>query len=147
MAGSRRPFITTDVLPSWERRLSPPACLGEHERLAFVDLVASTPLGQFEASDLPLICRWCEASVMAEKAATELREHGMVVMTKEGSKPSPWFAIHQQACKTLKDLALRLKLSPQSRHHKAPKSLPSGLSGYERLALLDEGDDDEAQPS
>jgi phage terminase small subunit len=148
MPGGRRSFITTDVLPSWERRLSPPACLGERERLAFVDLIASTPLGQFEASDLPLICRWCEASVMAERAAKELRDGGMVVHTKEGQKPSPWFTIHQAACKTLKDLALRLKLSPQSRHHKAPKSLPSGLSAYERLAMLDEGDDDEeTQPS
>jgi phage terminase small subunit len=144
----RRPFTTVDVLPSWERRLQPPACLGEAERRVFVDLIATTPLGQFEPSDLWLVARWCEAVVMAERAAAELRTGGMVVKSKEGSKPSPWFTIHQAACKTLKDLSLRLKLSPQARHPKSPKSLPSGLSAYERLAMLDEGDDDEeTQPS
>jgi phage terminase small subunit len=139
----RRSFITTDVVPAWERRLQPPACLGGAERKVFVDLIAATPLGQFEPSDLPLIARWCEATVMAERAAEELRAHGMV----KGDKVSAWFTIHQAACKTLKDLALRLKLSPQSRHHKAPKSLPSGLSAYERLALEEWDDEEDAQLS
>ena len=123
-----------------DQRLQPPACLSEAERRAFLDLVSTCPVGQFVASDLPLIARWCEATVQAEQAAAELHAHGMVT---KGGKVSAWFTIHQQATKTMKDLALRLKLSPQSRHHKAPKTLPSRMTAYERLAL-EEGDNDEA---
>jgi phage terminase small subunit len=147
MPGGRRPHITTDVQPWYlgSQRLQPPASLGEAERLAFIDLIASVPAAQFQASDVPLICRWCEACVMAETAAAELREHGMVVSTKEGQKPSPWFTIHQQATKTMKDLALRLKLSPQARHAKAPKTIAQSMSAYERLAMEGDDDNDEAE--
>ena len=133
--------MTTDASPWYDQgqRLRPPACLGETERAVFIDLIGSVPAAQFVASDLALLARWCEATVMAETAADELREGGMV--TADG-KVSPWFTIHSQATKTLKDLALRLRLSPQGRANKAPKTMARPMTAYERLALED---DDEAQ--
>ena len=77
---------------------------------------------------------------MAETAAAELRR-GIVIK----GKLSPWFAVHTQATRTMKDLALRLRLGPQSRAPRAPKTLAQPLSGYERMAAL-EGNDDEAEP-
>jgi hypothetical protein len=147
MVGSgRKPFTTYDVQPfgAWDR-LKPPASLGKPERRAFFDLISRVPAGQFCEADLPLICRWAELTVMAEQAAGELAAQGMV--TADG-KVSPWFSIHQQATKGLTLLALRLRLGPQSRASKAPKTLVGELSYYDRRALEDGLDDeDEAEPS
>jgi phage terminase small subunit len=123
-----------------ERRLRPPAHLGPIEKQAFIDLTSRVPAAQFVEADLPLICRWCELELQAQTAAAELRAHGM--LTAEG-KPSPWIAIHAQALKGQSLLALRLRLGPQSRAPRAPKSLPAHMSPMERLLL--EGDDDEAE--
>jgi hypothetical protein len=143
MAG-RRPFTTIET-GSWGGRLEPPASLGPLERKAFVDLVGACPLQQFQSCDAPLLSRWAELELQAQQAAAELRANGMVV----AGKLSPWLSVHAQAVKGQSLLALRLRLGPQSRLQKAPKSLPAPLSGYEKLAMLDEGDDDEeeAQPS
>ena len=140
MAGTgRKPFATYDVQPFgvWER-LKPPGSLGEPERRAFLDLICSVPAGQFRESDLPLLCRWAEATVQAEVAASELQASGMV--TADG-RVSPWFSIHQQATKSLTMLALRLRLGPQSRADKAPKTLPGPVSYYDRKMLEDGRDD------
>jgi phage terminase small subunit len=144
MPGGRRSFTTVDVQPFYDagQRLRPPEHLGQIEKQAFIDLVARVPAAQFVEADLPLICRWCECQVMAERAAAELQQ-SMV----KGDKVSPWFTIHQQATKTLKDLSLRLRLAPQSRLQKAPKSQPTPMTAYERLALEDDDDDESAQPS
>lgn len=75
---------------------------------------------------------------MAEQAAGELQAQGMV--TADG-KVSPWFTIHQQATKTLNALALRLRLGPQSRVNKAPKTRAGMVSYYERMMLEGELDD------
>jgi len=56
----RQPYDTTDVTfyGAGNGRLRPPATLGEAEKRAFVDLVTTTPAGQFTAADLPLLCAW-----------------------------------------------------------------------------------------
>jgi phage terminase small subunit len=139
MPGGRRPFTTTDVTP-WQlgnQRLRPPAHLGDRERAAFLDLISSCPLAQFTPADIPLLCRWCELELQAQTAAAELREHGMMIK----GKPSPWLAIHAQALKGQSLLALRLRLGPQSRANKAPKTQPARMSFYERMEL-EEGDGD-----
>src|SRR5262249_31386745 len=139
MAG-RKPFITTDVAPygMGKERLRPPDTLGEPEKRAFVDLVLSVPASQFRKCDLPLLCRWSQLTVMAEQAAGERQAQGMVV----DGKQSPWFAIHQSACRELRALAGRLKLGPSSRVSRAPKTLPAGnISYYERMRLAGELDD------
>jgi hypothetical protein len=130
----RQPYETTDVVPFGigDSRLRPPATLGEPEKRAFLDLVTTTDPKQFRASDLPLLCRWAELTVMAEQAASELAAGSMV--TADG-KVSPWFTIHQMATKSLSGLALRLRLGPQSRTPKAPKTKPAAVSYYDRITL------------
>jgi phage terminase small subunit len=143
MAGGRRPFAQIDI-GSFTERLRPPAHLSEDARRAFVDLVSACPLAQFTPSDIPLLSRWAELEAMAQQAAAELDESGMVISGKEGLKQSPWVAIHGQAVKGQALLALRLRLGPQSRANKAPRTQPAPMSYYERAALL-EGDDDEGE--
>jgi hypothetical protein len=130
----RQPYDTTDVVPfgAGISRLRPPTSLGEPERAALVALVTACPATQFEASDLPLICRYVEATVMAETAAGELAAGGMV--TADG-KVSPWFCIYQQSVKALSGLALRLRLGPQSRTPKAPKRKAGPLSYFDVMEL------------
>jgi hypothetical protein len=143
MAGTgRKPFATYDVQPfgEWER-LKPPAGLGELEKKAFFDLISSVPSGQFQQSDLPLICRWAELTVLAEQAAGELAAAGPV--TADG-RVSPWFSVHERATKSLVALALRLRLGPQSRANKAPKVLVGELSYYDRMRLEQDDDDNDA---
>jgi hypothetical protein len=137
-ATGRKPFDTFDVAlyGAGNRRLRPPATLGELERRAFVDLVTSVPARQFRECDLPLLCRWAELTVMCEQAHGELAVQGMV--TADG-KVSPWFSIHAQATKALSGLALRLRLGPQSRAPKASKKTAVRLSYFERMAIEGEG--------
>ena len=52
-------------------RLRPPGHLSEAERSAFVDLVTAVKPAHFQTSDLPLLCRYVEASVLAEQAASQ----------------------------------------------------------------------------
>jgi len=95
-------------------------------------LVCSCPLGQFQASDNFLLCRYAELTVMAEEAAGELRAGGLVI----NGKPSAWWTIYCDATKELRALALRLWLGPQSRASKAPKTMPvRTMSVYEMMAL------------
>jgi hypothetical protein len=120
------------------RRLKPPARLQGRERQVFVDTVLGCAAGHFQPADLPLLERYAEAVALAEQAAGELTSTGAV--TSDG-KPSAWFAIHASACKTVTTLALRLRLGPQSRAPRAPKTTSSATSFYDRMEL--EGDDDD----
>jgi phage terminase small subunit len=144
MAGKgRSPFATVDISPfdTPIPRIRPPDCLSDLEKKVFRDLVAACPAGQFRKSDVGLLSRWAELSVMAEQAAFEMTTHGRV--TPDGKAPSPWLSVYMQATKQLSGLALRLRLGPQSRANKAPKSLPRELSYYEQMELDDaEADDD-----
>jgi hypothetical protein len=141
----RPPYETSDVVRFGvdQRRLSPPASLGDAERRAFVDLVTNCPAGQFHPSDLPLLCRWAELVVMAETAAKAMANLGML---KPDGKPSGHFAIHREATRALNALALRLRLGPQSRAQKAPRRTVSPASYYEKMQLL-EGASDGSEPT
>jgi len=140
----RPPHETTDLAPFYaeSERLRPPDCLGELQRRAFVELVASCPVSQFRKSDLGLLCRYCELQVMCETAAFHLGADGMVVDGKEGPKVSPWFAIHRDCCRELRSLSQRLQIGPRGRTPKAPKTVAGRVSYYERMML--EGDLDDA---
>jgi hypothetical protein len=147
-ATGRRPYETTDVAlyGTGTPRLRPPAMLGEPEKQRFLDLVTTTPAGQFQASDLPLLCRWAELTVMCEQAKGELAAGGMI---GPDGKPSPWFSIYQQSVKALSGLALRLKIGPQARAPKAPKKIAAPVSYFERMELEgirdDESDGDDGR--
>ena len=140
MPGGRRPFGSVEITgyAGATRRLSPPESLGALQRAAFIDLVSSAPASQFRRSDVGLLARWAELTVMCEQAAFELQQGGMV--TDKG-KVSPWFAIHNAATRELRMLSQRLHLGPRSRTLKAVKTQPGRPpSYYERMAL--EGFDD-----
>ena len=134
----RQPYVTYDVSPfdTPTPRIRPPDCLSDLEKRVFRDLLAACPAGQFRKSDVGLLARWAELSVMAEQAAFEMTHNGRV--TPDG-KVSPWFSIYTQATKQLNGLALRLRLGPQSRVAKAPKTLPQEPSYYD---LMEDDDDD-----
>jgi hypothetical protein len=91
-------------------RLEPPSSLPEAERAVFVDLVAASDPEHFRSSDLPLLVRYVESIVLADRASSELRK-GAVVK----GKTSPWLAIQREAIKAMVALSIRLRLSPQSR--------------------------------
>ena len=79
--------------------------------------------------------------MLADRAAAEMATGNLV----ENGLPSPWIAIHEKATKQLIALSLRLRLSPQSRMDKAPKTQAAkDLSYYDRMLL--EGDDDDGDP-
>jgi phage terminase small subunit len=99
---------------------APPASLSEPEREMFATIVAGCDAGHFRQTDLPLLSRYCEAAVLAEQAALELR-NGAVV----DGKPSPWIVIQEKCVRAMVSLSMRLRLSPQSRLD--PKTLARQL--------------------
>ena len=106
-----------------ESRLRPPETLGERERQLFVDLVAGSKASHFQRTDLPLLCRYCELSFLAETAAGHLRNEGPVI----GGRTSPWVSVLEKATKGLVALSMRLRLSPQARSPNNPtRPSPSG---------------------
>src|SRR5262245_48310031 len=108
----RRSTAELSVLVDVRRaRLQPPEHLGPDEQRRFIDLVTSCDPSHFRASDLPLLARYCEADVLAERAAHELQTQGAVV----NGKPSPWIIVSEKAVRALVALSMRLRLSPQSR--------------------------------
>jgi len=137
-AKGRSPYATYDVhsFDTPNPRIRPPDSLSELEKRVFRALVSACPADQFRKSDIGLLARWSELSVMAQEAAFEMTTHGRV--TPDG-KVSPWFSIYTQATKQLNGLALRLRLGPQSRVAKAPKTLPQEPSYYD---LMEDDDDD-----
>ena len=141
----RQPYETTDVVPFGVgiRRLRPPASLSEPQKAAFLDLVTACPATQFEPSDIALLVRWCELCVMAESANVELQASGMLA---PDGKPSPWFRIHLESTKALSNLALRLRLGPQSRAPKAPKRKAGPLSYFDIMELDRGANEGEGEP-
>jgi phage terminase small subunit len=111
-------------------RLRPPPSLNEAERAVFIDLVAAAKSDHFVASDLPLLTRYCEAIVLGDRAAVELRQAAIV-----DGKVSPWISIQEKATKAVIMLSMRLRLSPQSRAANNPTRPVPRLSAYEMEAL------------
>src|SRR5262249_19831664 len=94
-------FSVVPVAPT-SRRLKPPNSIGEGARAEFLRIVMAERVDHFRPSDLSLLCQYCEASALAERAI------------KEAMLESPpnqlWLAAWREATRTMKDLALRLRL-------------------------------------
>ena len=103
-----------------QARPLPPAGLSEPERELFSSIVDGCDAEHFRQTDLPLLSRYCEAAVLAEQAALELR-NGAVL----NGKPSPWIVIQEKCVRAMVSLSMRLRLSPQSRLD--PKTLARQL--------------------
>src|SRR5262249_28938310 len=112
--------------------------LGEWHCLSSIRCIVSPPASQFRKSDADLLARYAELAVMAEQAAFELQQGGMV--TDKG-RVSPWFTIHNAATRELRMLSQRLHIGPRWRTLKVAKTqAASTMSYYEKMAL--EGFDD-----
>jgi|SRR6516225_7576108 phage terminase small subunit len=141
MAGTgRRPYGTVEVtgFAGASRRLAPPDSLGDLQKQAFLNLVASCPASQFKRGDVDLLCRWSELTVMCEQAAFELQQNGMVTAK---AKVSPWFAIYRDATRELRMLSQRLHLGPRSRTLKAARTQTGPMSYYDEMRLRGDLDD------
>ena len=75
-------------------------------------LVAASDPRHFTASDVPLLARYCDSCILAERAADELRQGGGPVVN---GKASPWLVVQEKAQRAMVALSMRLRLSPQSR--------------------------------
>ena len=126
-------------------RLRPPLSLAEPEANLFKQIISNCAHDHFRQSDLPLLCRYVEASILAERAAEQLREAPVV-----DGKPSPWLPVREKATRELVALSMRLRLSPQARAKGhalpvKPRTDPGGLGiGWWQLEQDDNdgGDDD-----
>ena len=117
-------------LPS---RLKPPATLSELARAEFLRIVTAESPTHFKKSDLSLLCRYCEGAALAERAEVHVRD--------ESPPSARWLAAWREGTRVMKDLALRLRLSPQSRMPNNPKR--ENVSYYERMALEESDDADD----
>jgi phage terminase small subunit len=106
--------------------VQPPATLSKPARAVFLDLVANCHPEHFEDSDAGLLCQFCEAQAMAERAAAEL-QNGTGEAAEWGLK------VWEKANKVMSGLALRLRLGPQSRREKAKVTRP--LTWSERFCM------------
>lgn len=119
------------------KRLKPPETLSEGARQEFLRVVSAEKVDHFRKSDLSMLCQYCESAALAELAIKEA--------LRESPPNARWLAAWREATRTMKDLALRLRLSPQSRqsnHHSRPAETPRPLSIYDRMKLAGKGDAD-----
>lgn len=103
--------LATPVIDVRKTRLAAPDDLSEPARRVWIDLVNSLAPEHFAKSDAPLLRSYCEATALADLAATELAANGPVV----NGKASPWLTVQEKQVRAQTALSLRLRLSPQSR--------------------------------
>jgi hypothetical protein len=140
----RQPYDTTEPtifgVPSG--RIRPPPVLPERVKRAFLAIVSACPAAQFQQCDVELLTRWSEASVTAQEARVQLEATGLV---GPDNKPSPWIAIYRQASRDQALWAMRLRIGPQARAPRAPKSQAKPMSVYDEMTLLRSDDDGDGE--
>jgi phage terminase small subunit len=123
------------VVTGLPKRLKPPETLSEGARAEFLRVVSAEKVDHFRKSDLSLLGAYCESAALAELAIKEAR--------RESPPNARWIAAWREATRTMKDLTLRLRISPQSRqcnNHTRPGSSPRPLNIYDRMRLAEKGD-------
>jgi hypothetical protein len=111
-------------VPPESAPIRPPATLSEPAKAVFVAIVADCDPHHFVASDAPLLAQYAAAIALAERAEVHLSEDPLSVR---------WMAVWREATRTMRDLALRLRLSPQARRERAKVSKPLTWSEQHRL--------------
>ena len=89
-------------------RLEAPATLSETERVIFESLVASVDRRHFRPSDSPLLATYCRAINFEQEAAKQL-----ALNPADARQLIVW----EKASKIFANLAVKLRLAPQSRQH------------------------------
>jgi len=115
------------VIPiaSLSKRLKPPDGLSERARSEFLRIITNERADHFRPSDQSLLVQYCEAAALADRAMREMQGEGA---------PERWLTVWEKSARMMKDLALRLRLSPQSRQANNPKR-PESVSYYEHQEL------------
>lgn len=115
-------------------RLKPPPAMSEPARSAFIDLVSSCKPGHFQQSDMTLLVRYVEASILADRAEEHLRTEGAVI----AGRVSPWIVVQEKAVRALTALSMRLRLSPQARQPNNSGTRQPPISHYDRMKIDDQ---------
>jgi phage terminase small subunit len=108
-------------------RLHPPSGLSEGAKAEFIRIVTTERPEHFKPSDQSLLVQYCEAASLADRAMKELQGD---------DAPERWLRTWEKAVRAMSGLALRLRLSPQSRMPNNPtRRPPERVSYYERQEL------------
>jgi hypothetical protein len=136
----RKPYETSDLVPFGvpANRLRPPESLPDAARRHFIDLVTAMPAGHFKPGDLSYLCRWAALSALAEQAEFEMSQPGGIVAPD--GKLSAWVTAHATAVKNMNALALRLRLTPQSRQVKVSRKAAVTANAYDEMRLTPDWD-------
>jgi len=94
--------------------VQPPPTLSEAARAVFLDLVSSRDPEHFKQSDVTILAQYCGAASLAARSAAELQSGG----------DHKTLLLWDKATRTMSNLALRLRLGPQSRREKAKVECP-----------------------
>jgi hypothetical protein len=105
----------------------------------FRQIVGSCDPRHFTEADVPLLCRFAEADVLAQRAATQLNKAPVA-----GGKVNPWLTIQEKSVRAQTALALRLRICPQSRQD--PKTTARRAGGPAPSIYQLEADDEIAAP-
>lgn len=131
------------VITGMPKRLRPPDTLSEGARTEFLRVVTAEKADHFRKSDLSLLCAFCESAALAERSIKEAM--------LENPPNRRWLAAWREATRTMKDLSLRLRLSPQSRqghnHGSRPNSTPRPMDVYSRMRLAEKDDAEQGRHS
>jgi hypothetical protein len=115
------------VVPIPTKRLHPPPGLSEGAKVEFLRIICCEKPGHFIESDLSMLVQYCEAASLADRAMRELQHD---------AAPERWLRAWEKAVRAMSGLALRLRLSPQSRMPNNPtRRPPERVSYYERQEL------------
>jgi hypothetical protein len=104
------------VVPAFKSEpvpVQPPETLSEPARKVFLDLVSHCNPTHFEQSDVTLLGQYAEASALAARSVVALQ-------AGDTSQLLVW----EKASRCMSNLALRLRLGPQSRRERAKVERP-----------------------
>jgi phage terminase small subunit len=114
-------------------RIAPPDDLTGAARALFLDLVMACRPAHFQQSDAPLLASYCQA-VILEKEAASMIQNNIAAATNTLIK------VQQTAHQTMHRLAVRLRISPQSRQptvSPGTNTKPGNGSYYDKMRLGD----------
>jgi phage terminase small subunit len=113
--------LTVASVHSLQQRLEPPADLVGPARDVFRETVASVPAPHFRPEDVPLLRVYCEAIVMARRAAAEVAARAVVE-----AAPTPWLKVQMAQVRIITMLSVRLRLGARSRDHHVRQTTRAG---------------------
>jgi hypothetical protein len=108
--------------------IQPPASLSEPAKAIFAEIVGCCDVDHFQQADVHLLAAYATAAALVERCEPHLQG--------DDDKPpdSKWVSTWREANKSMSNLALRLRLGPQSRRERAA-SKPKTLTWSERVGL------------